>query len=73
MSEFKINGKVIFQDKPSKELKSLMDAIHNEEIEKYFKLRGTKLDSEMTDAEFTLTIRVQCRLREQQIRDRNSK
>lgn len=71
MRNFTMDGKVIFQDKASPELKSLIDTIHKVEEEQYFKLIHSPVgrpwadfsDANLTDAEFALILRVKCRLR----------
>ncbi|MDP2692722.1 MAG: hypothetical protein Q8O88_03740 [bacterium] len=67
MRNFTIDGKVIFQDKSSPELRSLIEAVHKEEERQDWEFANSPHGSveNMTDAEFARHLRVMVRLREQ--------
>ena len=72
MRNFIIDGKVIFQDKPSPELRSLIESIHKEEERADFEFTDSPHGSpdKMSDAEFARHLRVMVRERKQRIQDK---
>jgi len=67
MRNFKMGDKTIFQDKPSPELRRLIESIHKAEEDQDLEFTHSPHGSvdNMTDAEFARHLRVMVRLRKQ--------